>query len=49
MKDNVTLIPARRRLGNNVSKQESKPKLESQRTVELVLTAMNRLEVMKFR
>ena len=27
MKDNVTLIPARRRLGNNVSKQESKPKL----------------------
>ena len=28
MKDNVTLIPARRRTGNRVSKEENKPKLK---------------------
>lgn len=28
MNENVTLIPARRRLGNNIAKQENKPKLK---------------------
>ena len=28
MNDNVTLIPARRRAGNRISKEENKPKLK---------------------
>ncbi len=48
MNDNVTLIPARRRAGNRVVKKISLSS-ESQRIAELVLTAMSRPEVMKYR
>lgn len=48
MNENVTLIPARRRAGNRIIKEE-KPKHRVAAYVELVLTAMSRLEVTKCR
>ena len=48
MNENVTLIPARRRTGNRIIKDE-KPKLRVAAYCELVLTAMSRQEAMKHR
>lgn len=46
---NVMVIRARRQVGNTARQQEDKPKLRVAGTVELVLTAMSRLQVPKLR
>lgn len=46
---NVMVIPARRQVGNTARQQMISLSSESRRTVELVLTAMSRLQVMKLR
>lgn len=48
MNKSITVIPARKRVGNTVNK-EVKPKLRVARTAELVQTAMSRLPVMMHR
>ena len=46
---NVMVIPAKRQVGNTARQQDAKPKLESQRIAESVLTAMSRLQATMLR
>ena len=49
MNENVTLIPARKKAGNNINKHEDKPKLKVAAYCRVSTDSDEKQEVMKFR